>query len=155
MVESETKKDPTKRIRPRRPFVLRIIFWLFAFWALLGWLRFARALMDRSLILEILGTGYFYTLLFAGLISGLGALPVLWGLLRGARWTLTLIWVMAIFYPGIYWFERLALWADSNARHNWPLMLLLTLLWFGLVVWASRSKRSRRYLKQDVEGDER
>jgi len=155
IAQKETKEDPTRLIHPRRPFVLRVLFWVFSFWALLGWLRFARALMDRSLILEALGSNFDYYFLFAGLFSGLGALPVLWGLLRGKPWTLKLVWAMAVFYPALYWFERLALWADPNIEGNWPFMVLLTLLWFGLVAWASSSKRSRSVFKADKKGNEK
>jgi hypothetical protein len=147
-----TKGDPTQPIRPRRPFILTLLFWVFVFWALMGWLRFARALMQQSLILEILSPELFGYVLLTGLISGLGTLIVLWGLVRGAHWTPRLIWIMAILNPAFYWFERLFLWADPTAQHNWFLMLLLTILWFGLVFWASCSKRSRCYFKKEKKG---
>jgi hypothetical protein len=152
MAKREIEEDSTKRIHPGRPFVLSVLFWGFTFWALLGWFRFARALVERSLILEVLSPSYYAYLLLTGLINGLGALPVLWGLLRAAPWTMTLIWVMAVYYPALYWFESLVLWVDPDAGGNWPFMLLLTLLWFILVIWASGSKRSRRYFKGDEKG---
>ncbi len=151
MPPKETQLDPTKRTQPRRPLVLRLLFWVFAVWVLLGWLRFARALMDRSLILETLSAGYYYYFVLAGLISGLAALPLLWGLLRAKPWTKSLIWAIGVLYPGLYWFERLALWADPDAGGNWPFMLLFTGIWFGLLIWASCSKRSQRYF-EDKKG---
>lgn len=132
---------------------MRVLLWVFALWALLGWLRFTRALTDRLLILETLSSGYYYCFIFAGLFSGLGALPVLWGLLRAKPWTIKLIWAIGVLYPGLYWFERLNLWADPDAGGNWPFMLLLTCLWFGLLIWASWSKRSRRYFEGDKKGN--
>jgi len=147
------RPDPTQPNRPRRPFLLMLLFWVFVFWSILGWLRFTQALTERTLILELMAPGFFWYLLLAGLISGLAGLPALWGLMRGALWAPTVIWLTAAFYPALYWFERLFLWADPNAQRNWPFMLLLTGIWFGLVVWAQYSKRSRRYFNQ-LERDE-
>jgi len=143
--------DPTRPIRSRRPFLLTLLFWILVFWDVLGWLRFAGALTERGLILERMTTGLHRYILLAGLISGLAALPALWGLMRGAPWTPRVIWVTAVFYPALYWFERLFLWADTNAQRNWPFMLLLTMIWLGLVVWALRSKKSQRFFERKDE----
>ncbi len=145
--------DPTRPIRPRRPFLLSLLFWMHVFWAVLGWLRFAGALTERGLILERLTTGLHSYILLAGLISGLAALPALWGLLRSAPWTPRVITVTAVFYPAIYWFERLCLWADPSTQRNWPFMLLLTMIWLGLVFWALSSKKSQHYFgREDEDG---
>jgi len=146
--QKQVQRDPTQTIHPRRPFLITLLLWAFGLWSLLGWLRYGRALLERSLILEVFASSVFWYLLLAGLISGLAAMPVLWGLVRGAPWTPALVWVMSIVYPFYYWAERLFLWSDPYADDNWLFILFLTLLWFGLVTWAMRSPRSKRFFLQ-------
>jgi hypothetical protein len=134
--------------RPKRPLPLKLIFWIFTLWSLLGWLRFARALGERDLIMSLVGPVLNGYLLLAGLAWGLLALPVLWGLLSRAIWTPTVLQVTAVLYPLLYWLERLLLWQDPNAHRNWPLMLLLTIAWGGLVVWGLRSAQNSEFLTQ-------
>ena len=134
-----------KFLRPRRPFPLKLIFWVFALWVALGWLRFGQALGETDLILSLIGPGLYIYLLLAGLIWGLLGLPVLWGLLRRAHWTPLLLQVAAVVYPALYWVERLLLWRDPFAQRNWPFMLLLTVAWFGLVFWGLRSAHKRSF----------
>ncbi len=138
-------QKPVKFLRPRRPFPLKLIFWVFALWTLLGWLRFGRALGEAGLVLDLLGMRLFTYLLLAGLTWGLLGLPVLWGLLRRAHWTPQLLQVAAVVYPALYWVERTLLWQDPSAHRNWPFMLLLTVAWFGLVVWGLRSAHKRAF----------
>jgi len=149
MMPSRPKRpDPTQPIRRRRPFLLTLLFLVFMFCSVLGWLRFAQTMKERLLLLELLTPGFFWYLLLAGLVSGLAGFPALWGLMQGASWAPMVIWVMAAFYPALYWGERLFLWVDPNAQGNWLFMLILTVIWLGLVVWALRSKRCRRYFYQ-------
>ena len=138
---SKQQRDPTEPVRPRRPVMLTLMFWVFVLWTVLGWLRFARALVQQSTIESILPKEIYWYILLAGLVWGLLGLLVLWGLARGSRWAKKLLWVAALFYPVSYWVERLFLWEDPNAQRNWPFMLLLTLLWFGLTFFVLRSKR--------------
>jgi len=145
-------RDPTKLFQPRRPFLLTLLFWVFMLWTVLGFLRFARAIMDRTLIMELFSPAMFWYLVVAGLIWGFAGLPVLWGLTLGAFWAPKLIWVMAFLFPALYWFERLVLWRDDAAQGNWPFMLLLTFLWFGLTVWALRSAHGRQFFEPQQKG---
>ena len=142
---AEHEQKPVKIIPPRRPFPLKLIFWVFVLWTLLGWLRFAQTLGEMDLVLALLGPGFFGYLMFAGFTWGLLGLPVLWGLLRRANWTPKLLKVAAVVYPALYWLERLILWRDPSAHRNWPFMLLLTVAWFGLVVWGLRSTTNRDF----------
>jgi hypothetical protein len=137
------QRHPTEPVRPRRPLLLNIIYWVFLLWILLGWMRFARAILDRSLILEFLSARFLWYFIAAGLAWGILGLPVIWGVLRRQRWTMAYIGVVGLIYPAIYWFERLFLWAEGQP--NWLFMLLLTVLWLGVLVGAWRSKRVRRY----------
>ena len=148
---SPEQRDPTEPLRPRWPWGLRILFGVFLLWVLLGWLRFIQVLLERSLILEILQPGVFYYLVIAGLIWGLAGLPVLWALLKRSAWWQKAVWVGAVIYPLVYWIERLFLWRDPFARRNWPFMLAMTLLWFALVTWTTRSRQARRYFEVDVD----
>ena len=142
---------PKKRnLPPRRPFPVSLLFWVVMLWVVLGWMRFARAIIDRELILSLLSPGIYRYLLLAGISWGLVGLPLLWGILRRASWTINLSWGIAIFYPVVYWVERWLLWADPNARQNWTFMLLLTGMWLGLVGWVSFSKNVKKYFKKDV-----
>jgi len=143
--QSEKQRDPTEPVRPRRPVMLTFVLWIFALWTGLGWLRFVRALVQRPTIESILSPGLYWYLLLAGLIWGLLGLAVLWGLVRGARWSPKLLWGAAFFYPISYWMERFFLWEDPNAQLNWPFMLFLTLLWFGLVILVMRSKHVQAF----------
>ena len=140
-------------IHPKRPFSVRLLGYAFAFWSLLGWLRFIRAVMERELVLEILSKGIFVYLVATGLFWGVAALPVIWGLVRRWCWTKLLTWVAAVLFPAIYWFERLVLWRDQDAQGNWLFMLLLTLFWFGLAVWALKSKPGREYFSTPHKGN--
>lgn len=142
---SKQRQDPSEPVRPRRPMMLTLIFWIFALWTLLGWLRFVRALVQRLTIESKLSPGLYWYILLAGLTWGLLGLSVLWGLARGAHWARKLLWAAAVFYPASYWIERIFFWEDPNAQRNWPFMLLLTLLWFGLVFFVLRSKRVQRF----------
>lgn len=150
MSQTTSKNErPSKKIfRPPRPFPVSILFWIVLLWVLLGWLRFGRVIIDRNLILDLLPSGLYWYLLLAGISWGILGLPLLWGILRRASWTVNLLWGLAIFYPAVYWVERWLLWADPNAQKNWPFMLGLTALWFGLVVWVSISKKARNYFKK-------
>lgn len=141
----ESKQNLPPALKPRRPFALRVIVWVFCLWILLGWLRFIRTASERALILEWLPAGYFAFLAGAGLGWGLLGLPVLWGVVRRTGWAPTLIWIAGGIYPLLYWLERLLLWAPSANQGNWPFMLLLTLLWFGLIFWAQRAAHNIKY----------
>lgn len=138
-------RSPDKPRRPKRPLPLKLIFWIFTLWSLLGWLRFVGALVEPDLIVSRVGPAIYAYLLLAGLIWGLLGLPVLWGLLTRVHWTPLALQIAAVLYPALYWLERLLLWQDPNARRNWPLMLLLTITWAGLVVWGLRSARNRDF----------
>ncbi len=142
-------RDPTEPIFPRRPVWLTLILWVFLLWTVLGWLRFFGALTRREEILEILPGWIFWYLVIAGLVWGLMGLPVIWGLIFRAGWTQKLIPLAAILYPGIYWAERLIIWRSVEAQSNWPFMLLLSGLWFGLVVWVLRSDKVRRFFDRE------
>jgi hypothetical protein len=144
-------REPVKYLRPRRPFPLKVIFWVFALWTLLGWLRFGRAVGEAELILDLVGLRLFSYLLLAGLIWGLLGLPVLWGLVRRARWTPLLMQAAAVIYPVLYWVERLLLWRDPYAQRNWPFMLLLTGVWFGLMAWGLRAAHTRSFFTDQNE----
>ncbi len=49
---------------------MRLLIYAFAFWSLLGWLRFFRTIMERELVLEVLSGGLFVYLIVAGLFWG-------------------------------------------------------------------------------------
>jgi hypothetical protein len=148
---TKNQRDPTQPVNPRRPFVLTIMLWVFILWTILGWLRVAGVLRDGHLIIMILPPGLYGYLLLAGLIWGLSGLPILWELVRGASWTPKLLWIASVIYPISYWFERLFLWRDPYANRNWPFMLLLTMLWFTLMIWALQLKGVKHYFESDKE----
>lgn len=135
--------------KQRRPFVLRLMFWVFMLWTILGWLRFTQALLGRSIIVEILTPMLFLYILMTGLIWGLIGLPILWGLARRAHWTPKILWIAAIVYPTLYWFERLVVWEDHFAHRNWLFMLLLTVLWCGIVMWVVQSNKVTQYFHKE------
>ena len=153
MMERKTdkKRHPTEPIKPRRPFSVTFILWIFILWVLLGWLRFARAWIDRSLILDLLPVWHFWYFVLAGIFWGLAGLPIFWGILRRAPWTPAAIWIGGLFYPAVYWVERLLLWTPSQSQDNWLFMLLLTVFWFFLIAWANTSKRGKRFFTQLTE----
>jgi len=152
--QSMGRHDMTQVRRPRRPILLKIAFLVFVLWTVLGWLRFAGAMAQQSLIGAFFPSGTFMYLITAGLIWGLVGLPVLWGLVVRAGWTVKLIWITGLLYPSLYWFERIILWQNPGAQDNWPFMLLLTLSWVGLLIWVSRSKRVRVFFGlQSVENE--
>ena len=132
---------------------MRLLTYAFAFWSLLGWLRFSRAIMERELVLEVVSVEIFIYLIVAGLFWGAAALPVIWGLVRRWCWTKPLTWVVAVLFPAIYWFERQVLWRDQDAQGNWLFMLFLTLFWFGLTGWALQSKPGREYFSAPHKGN--
>lgn len=149
--KTSARRDPTEPIRPRRPIVLTLIMWIFVLWTVLGWLRFFEAVANQGLISEFLQDWVFWYLLAAGLIWGLTGIPVIWGLLRGAGWTLKLLPIAATIYPLSYWLERLLLWRQPQEQGNWLFMLLLSGLWLGLVVWGMLSEKVRRFFKHTKE----
>lgn len=146
MVSPESQTETAER-QPstRRPFPLKIIFWVFVFWTLLGWLRFFQTLSEADLVLSLRGPSLFGYLLLAGLTWGLLGLPVLWALLRREGWAPQIIRAAGAVYPALYWFERLFLWRDPNAARNWPFMLLLTVGWLGLVYWGLHAANKSAY----------
>lgn len=143
--EVSKQHDPTDPIRPRRPVLLTLVFWVFALWTVLGWLRFFQAFVDKPFIILFLPDWAFGYLLAAGLVWGLVGLPVLWGLIRGAAWTLKILPVAALVYPVIYWLERLLLWRDPAAQSNWPFMFLLTLIWIVLITWVLYARKVKQF----------
>ena len=149
MDQQTTQRDETQTIKERRPLSLRIILWVYLLWIILGWLRFEAALQGQALILSLVSPAMHRYLIGAGVIWGLAGLPVVWGLITRARWTPSLIQITGLIYPGVYWFERLFLWQDPNAKRNWPFMLLLTILWLSLVFGALRVNRVQQYFKED------
>jgi hypothetical protein len=149
MDEKRPQRDETQTNKERRPFPLKIILWVYLLWIMLGWLRFAAALQGQDLIPGLVSPSIHRYLIGAGLIWGMAGLPAVWGLITRARWTPTLIRITALIYPGVYWFERLFLWQDPNAKQNWLFMLLLTILWFSLVFGMLRLKRVQQYFEKD------
>lgn len=146
MKSQQNRPEPE---RQRRPFVLRLMFWVFMLWTILGWLRFTQALLGRFIIVEILSPMLFWYILTTGLIWGLAGLPILWGLARQAHWTPKFLWIAALVYPTLYWFERLVVWEDPYAHRNWLFMLLMTVLWCGMVVWAVQSKKVTQFFHKE------
>ena len=138
--QAALKPDPVKC-----PPLVKLLIWAFSFWGLLGWLRFSRTILERHLVLDVLTGNYFGYLIGSGLVVGLLAFPVIFGLWRRLTWARPLTCVAAVLLPIAYWFERLFLWRDGASQGNWLFVLLLTALWFGLVTWALYSKPSRRY----------
>ncbi|MDW7755399.1 MAG: hypothetical protein SCH68_09560 [Brevefilum sp.] len=149
MDQQNTHRDETQPIKERRPLPLTIILWVYLLWVILGSLRFFAALQGRALILSLVSPAMHRYLIGAGVIWGMAGLPVVWGLITRARWTPTLIRITALLYPGVYWFERLFLWQDLNAKRNWPFMLLLTILWLSLAFGMLRLKRVQQHFKKD------
>jgi len=146
---TKTEGPPSTPRRTKRPLPLKLILWIIVLWSLLGWLRFLRALGTRELIVSLVSPALYAYLLLAGLTWGLLGLPVLWGLLSRANWTLIVLQIAAVLYPALYWLERLLLWRDPNAHRNWPLMLLLTLAWAGLVLWGLHSARNQDFFAKN------
>ena len=152
--------DPVKErrylVKPRskRPFPLKLIMVMFALWTLLGWLRFGRALTEGELFMGLLSPGLYGYLLLAGLSWGLLGPPILWGIFWRTGWGPLLLKVGAVFYPALYWFGCILLWQDTSAQRNWPLMLLLTIAWFGLVVWGLRAAHARAYFPTNLNKNE-
>jgi hypothetical protein len=146
--QSADRRDPTEPLRPRRPILLTLIFWVFVLWTVLGWLRLFGAITRRMLILEFFPSWVFGYLVLAGLIWGLVGLPVIWGLAFRAGWARRLLPIAALIYPLLYWLERIILWQAPEGRGNEPFMLLLTGFWLGLVVWVMRSGKVRRFFDQ-------
>lgn len=149
MDKKRPQRDETQPIKERRPFPLKIILWLYLLWIILGWLRFSAALQGQDLILSLVSPTMHRYLIGAGLIWGMAGLPVVWGLITRARWTPSLIQITGLIYPWVYWFERLFLWQDPNAKRNWPFMLLLTILWLSLAFGMLRLKRVKQYFTTD------
>jgi len=145
MPVSPEPRDPTQLIHPRRPFALRLVFWMLVLWTVLGWLRFSQALQQRELILAYTTSGIFAYLVGAGVVWGVAGLPALWGLTFRTSWARMAIGVNAVLYPAIYWFERLVLWQDENSQGNWLFMLALTLIWLGVSLWGLFGKAGRPY----------
>lgn len=142
------RRDETQPIKKRRPLSFTIIMLVYLLWISLGWLRFFNAINGRDLILDLLPSGLNLYLIAAGLTWGLAGLPAVWGILTRASWTLLLIRITAILYPGFYWFERLFLWQDVDAGRNWPFMLLLTILWLVLTFGGLQLTRVQQYFKK-------
>lgn len=149
MDQQSPRRDETQPINARRPLSLTVILWVYLLWIILGWLRFFAALQGQALILSLVSPSMHRYLIGAGIMWGLAGLPVVWGLINRAHWTPTLIRITALLYPGVYWFERLFLWQDPNAKQNWPFMLLLTILWLSLVFGMLRLKRVQQYFEKD------
>lgn len=148
MTETPENRDPTQTAYPRRPFPLRLIFWILLLWIVLGWLRFGQALQNRALILAYTSPGIFVYLVGMGLIWGLAGLPALWGLNFRNGWARWVIGLDGLLYPVLYWVERLLLWQDESARVNWPFMLALTFIWLGVVLWGLFGKAGRTYFSE-------
>lgn len=142
-------RDPAEVVRRGRPLPIKLTLWVFVLWTLLGWLRFIRAFGEGDLMMSLLSPGLYGYLLLAGLAWGLLGVPVLWGLLLRAGWAPLLLKIAGIFYPLSYWMERWLLWQDPYAHRNWPFMLLLTIGWFGLLIWGLRAACSRDYFTDD------
>ena len=137
--------DPTDPLKTRRPLPVKLMMWIIALWTVLGWLRFGRALSEAELMLKLLTEGLYAYLLLAGLIWGCLGLCVLCGLVCRARWARIVLAAAVVLYPALYWTERLIFWRDPNAQRNWPFMLALTMIWFGLGVWGLCAARARAY----------
>jgi len=143
-----TRRDKTQPLKGRRPFPLTVIMGVYLLWILLGWLRFTAALRGKDLIMDLVQQSLELYLIAAGLLWGLAGLPVICGMLTRADWTPVLIRITALIYPGIYWFERLFLWQDTDASRNWPFMLLLTILWLLLTFGALQLTRVQKYFEK-------
>lgn len=132
--------------RIKRSFGFKFIQWVILLWMVLGVLRFIRTLSGAWIITNLVTPVLYAYLLASGLISGLLGLAMLWALAQNKPWSLLGLKVSTFFYPALYWFERLFLWQDPNAHHNWPFMLLLTIAWFGLMLWGLKTLQTREVI---------
>lgn len=148
MTKSTDPRDPTQLVHQRRPFPMRLVFWMLILWTALGWLRFSQALQNRALVQAYASPGVWVYMVGAGLAWGLIGLPALWGLMTRTSWARLIIAIDAVLYPALYWMERLFLWQDENSQGNWAFMLALTLLWLGVVCWGLLSKTGRDYFPE-------
>ncbi|MBG0788828.1 MAG: hypothetical protein H0S79_27370 [Anaerolineaceae bacterium] len=148
MTNSTDPRDPTQLVHQRRPFPIRLIFWMLILWTILGWLRFSQAWQSRALVEAYTSTGVWVYMVSAGLVWGLIGLPALWGLMRRTSWARLVIAIDAALYPALYWMERLFLWQDENSQGNWAFMLALTLLWLGMASWGMLGKKGRAYFPE-------
>lgn len=142
--------------RNRRPFLLFLSGMTLAAVSAAGWLRFTAALQNKAYLAELeFKPSLQWYLILSGLFTGLILLPALWGLLRHLAWTPLAALLGAGLVLTVYWFERLVLWDPSKNLQNWGFMLILSLLWFGLLLLAFTLPSNRHQLKQTASDEKR
>jgi hypothetical protein len=64
-----------------------------------------------------------------GAIWTLSGLFLIWGFIRGARWTRLALWAAGVVYSGWVWTDKLLV--QTQLRANWPFDLVATILLLG------------------------
>jgi hypothetical protein len=116
---------------------LAVIFFLLA---AAGWLRVQQTIEHWDLLAEWgIWPGPLYNAL-SGVAWGAVGLPAAWGLWFRQKWAPRFIWIAALFYPAIFWLDRLLIAQSPEARTGWPFWLVATLLWLGYILVVLRSR---------------
>ena len=143
-MQTNKQASPTSNVIQHRPFLLSLISWSFIFIILTAWLRFFGAIVNSSFITSLgMVPELPVYLMLSGFIWGIIGLPAVWGLWRRRPWTLKAIWAAAIVYALSYWLERIFLWEDTK---NWLFMLVVTIVWLLIIIWALKLTSSQRFL---------
>ena len=118
--------------------------------AVLFWMRFYQA-VRRGIFIDSLNPGVSPAYLaLTGLVFGVAALPVCWGLWTGRAWAAAAARRYAVALAVYYVLDSLLVARSASARENWPFAAVLIAAALSWVFWTLR-ERSRKNTGIPVE----
>jgi H+/Cl- antiporter ClcA len=92
-----------------------------------------------------------FYLAVTGLIWGLSALPLVWGLWRGKEWSHKAMRVYSLLFTLYYWLEEWLIESNPLRNTNWPFLLTLTVVLLILVFWTISRPKARNFFGEKNE----
>jgi hypothetical protein len=138
---SPDSEYPPLEVQSSRPFSVTLLALGVLTIAALNITRFIEAIVFRDFLSEFPAVPVLY-LAMSGFFWGAVAIPLVWGLWSGKRWTMRYMFVFALAYTAYFWIDRLLLSAH-NPERNLPFVVAINLLLL-LLIWLILSRRKAR-----------
>lgn len=133
----------------KRPLSVTFLTWVVLILAVLGWLRLAEVIRRWDFLQSLSPSPPVLYLASTGLIWGLVATCLVWGLFLGRWWAPRLMQISALSYAAYYWLDRLLVAASSAIASRWPFALALTVALLVYTFWVFSRPKAQQFFQKN------